>query len=169
MRKSSMKKAGVFLLLSMLLVGATPVQSSDFLYVYLNNASSQSFDLNDVQKVTFTSSGLVVNKTDETTVPVSFTDLKFFSLKYFDLTGVATPETTVAISVYLNPAVAEVIVKSAKTITGLGLYNLQGQKLLQLYPESLNATVPLAAYPAGLYILQVADESGITVKKIIKN
>jgi hypothetical protein len=84
-------------------------------------------------------------------------------------TGLIRPESPEnKLKVYPNPAVAEVIVKSEKTITGLGLYNVQGQKLLQLYPESLEARVPLASYPAGLYILQIADESGITIKKIIK-
>jgi hypothetical protein len=170
MKEHLIKKAGIFLLLSMLFIGATPVQSND-LYVYLKNDTRQSFDLENVQKVTFTSTDLVVNKADGSTVPVSFADLKFFSLKYFEVSGngITAPETKVAITVSFNPAVADVTVKSAKTITGLELYNLQGQKLLQLHPESLEATLPLAAYPAGVYLIQVADESGITVKKIIKN
>jgi hypothetical protein len=168
MRKNLMKKAGFFLLLSMLFVGATPVQSND-LYVYKNDGSKSNYSLDIVQKLTFVGTDLLVNKTDGSTALVSFTDLRFFSLKEFNFTGIATPETKVAISVYPNPIVADVTVKSTKTITGLGLYDLRGQKLLQLHPESLEATVPLAAYPAGLYLLQVADESGITIKKIIKN
>jgi hypothetical protein len=168
MKKQSIKKTGIFLLLGMLLVGATPVQSSD-LYVYKTDGSKSNYSLDIVQKLTFTATDLVVNKTDGTTVPVSFTDLKLFSLKDFNFTGIVAPETKVAISVFFNSARADVTVKSTTTITGLSVYNLQGQKLLQLHPESLEATVPLVAYPAGLYVLQVTDESGITVKKIIKN
>jgi hypothetical protein len=72
------------------------------------------------------------------------------------------------LSVYPNPAVTNVTVKSATAITRLDLYNLHGQKLLQLHPEALEADVSLASYPTGLYLLKVADESGITIEKIIK-
>jgi hypothetical protein len=168
MKKKSMKKAGIFLLLSVLLVGATPVQSND-LYVYKTDGSKLNYSLDIVQKLTFVGTDLLVNKSDGSTALVSFTDLRFFSLKEFNFTGIATPETKVTISVYPNPTVTDVTVKNTKPITGLELYNLQGQKLLQLHPKSLEATVPLAAYPAGVYLLQVADESGITIKKIIKN
>jgi hypothetical protein len=149
-------------------MGATPVQSND-LYVYKTDGSKTSYSLELVRKLTFTASELVVNKTDGTTVPVSFTDLRLFSLKNFNFMGITAPETKVAVSAFYNPAVANVTVQSAKIITDLSVYNLQGQKLLQLHPESTEATVTLASYPAGLYLLQVADESGITVKKIIKN
>jgi hypothetical protein len=168
MRKNSMKKAGIFLLFGRLLVGATPVQSND-LYVYKTDGSKSNYSLDIVQKLTFVGTDLLVNKTDGSTALVSFSDLRFFSLKEFNFTGIATPETKVAINVYPNPTVADVSVKSTKNIIGLELYNLQGQKLLQLRPESLETTVALAAYPAGVYLLQVVDESGIIIKKIIKN
>ncbi|GHT73446.1 hypothetical protein AGMMS50262_04570 [Bacteroidia bacterium] len=168
MRKSSIKKAGIFLLLGMLL-GAMPVKSQSlFVYTTSSTTPEESFLLSDVQELTFSGTSVVVNHKFDG--PITFTALKFFSLKNFESTGIApNPKTEVAISVYPNPAVTDVIVHSTTTITGLGLYNLQGQKLLQLYPESLEATVPVASYPSGLYMLQVADESGITIKKIIKN
>jgi hypothetical protein len=78
-------------------------------------------------------------------------------------------ETPVTINIYPNPAVTDFTVKSTKTIFDLKLYNLQGQKLVQLYPKSLEINVPLSVYPAGLYLLQIVDESGITSKKISKN
>ncbi|GHT76989.1 hypothetical protein FACS189413_17360 [Bacteroidia bacterium] len=168
MKKNLFKKAGTSLLLGGMLFGAMPMNSQS-LYVYTaSSPTSESFLLDDVQELTFSGSNLVVNK--KTGDPVTFTTLKFFSLRNFDSSSGIAPNTAeAAISVYPNPAVADVIVHSTTTITGLGLYNLQGQKLLQLYPESLEATVPLASYPSGLYMLQVADESGITIKKIIKN
>jgi hypothetical protein len=167
--KKAIQKTRIFLLLSMLLTGAMPVKSQS-LYVYTtsNTTPEQSFLLNDVQELTFSGASLTVNK--KSGAPETFATLKFFSLKNFDPAGIALkPETAVAISVYPNPTVADLIVKNTKIITGLGLYNLQGQKLLQLYPKSLETTISLASYPAGLYILQVADESGMTAKKIIKN
>jgi hypothetical protein len=170
MRKISIKKAGIFLLLGMLFIGVMPMKSQN-LYVYTTSSTTpeRSFALNGVRKVTFKNAGADLVVTPYEGEAQTVAAFKFFGLKNFFQTGVAPkPAVEVAISVYPNPAVADIIVKSAKTITSLGLYNLQGQKLLQLYPESLETSVSVASYPAGLYILQVVDESGITIKKIIK-
>jgi hypothetical protein len=149
---------------------AFPVES-DGLFVYRNSGSNQSFDLKSVRKLTDTGTDLVVTFKNEATPPVSVptTDLRFFSLKHFDFTtGISTPVATETVSVYPNPVVADVTVKNAKKITGLVLYNQQGQKLVQLYPETQEATLRLASYPTGLYLLQVADKDGMTIIKIIK-
>jgi hypothetical protein len=166
MRKSSKKKAEIFLLLGILLLGVMPARSQSYLYVYGNDGTKQSFSMESV--LTFTGTNLVVTDGVNPPVSVSFTNLRLFSLESYIFTGFSTPDTKTEVSVYPNLAGTDVTVKSAKTITGLGLYNLQGQKLLQIQPESLEVIVPLSAYPAGLYLLQIVDESGVTIKKIIK-
>jgi hypothetical protein len=142
------------------------------LYVYGANGSKQSFLLDDVRKLTFSDTELVVNKNTGETSPFLFTNLKCFSL-YDDLypglgTGIAkTPVSLTEVSVYSIKN--ELVVKSDQTITGINLYNLHGQKLLQLSPAAQEINISLTSYPVGIYILQVIDKNGITVKKIIKN
>jgi hypothetical protein len=164
-------KAGLFLLLGMFLAGAMPVQSSD-LYVYtVANGSPQSFSLDVVQKLTFNGSNLVVNKTGGGTESFAFTNLKCFSFRsdlYSQSTDLAPAPETVALSVYPNPAQADIVITGAQTITAVTLCNLQGQQLLERYPASSKATLSLAGYPAGVYLLQVSDETGTVIKKIIK-
>jgi hypothetical protein len=138
--------------------------------VYLADGSKQSFNLEGVKELTFTTTDLVVNFNEESTTPVSvpFTNLNFFSLISYT-TGIAPViGTEVEVNVHPNPAVTDVTLKSAKPITSLALYNIEGRKLLQLYPESLEVSVPLTAYPAGLYLLQIVNESGVSINKIIK-
>jgi hypothetical protein len=165
--KSNSRKARFLLLLGILLMGAMPMKSGN-LYVFGTNGSKQSFSLNDVRKLTFTATDLVVNKKDGTTTPIAFTTLRYFGLLDNLGTGIAVI-TEAAVSVYPNPVVADVTITSDKAITNLSLYNLQGQQLLKLAPASLEVNVPFSSYPSGIYILQITDESGSTIRKIIKN
>jgi hypothetical protein len=168
MRKK-IQKVSFLLLSGMLLLGVLPMQSqSTNLYVYGTDGSKQSFSLDEVRKLTFTATELVINKQSGDPVSVLFTDLRCFSLKDDLYTGIATPKAVAEISVYPSLVTDQVTVTNAKTITGFSLYNLQGQQLLQLAPESQEVTVSLASYPAGVYLLRIVDETGITTKKVIK-
>jgi hypothetical protein len=166
---SKIQKAGIILLLGILQAGVMPVTGSD-LHVYKADGTKVSFTLSNVQKLTFTSSDLVVNKKAGDPESFAFTALNFFNLKDINLpTSVPAPETAVKLDVYPNPAPAEVTVASAQVIGSLILYGLQGQRLLQLAPKSSEVTLSLSPYPAGVYLLQVTDGTGTVIKKIVKN
>jgi beta-glucanase (GH16 family) len=60
------------------LLGASSVQSGD-LYVIGTNGSMQIIPLNDLQRLTFTQTNLVVHKTTEVLPPIPLTDLQYFS------------------------------------------------------------------------------------------
>jgi hypothetical protein len=81
-------------------------------------------------------------------------------------TGIVIPLSPEKVNVYL--AANELVIKDAQTIRGISLYDLRGQRLLQTAPASQEAVIQLNKYPAGIYIVQIIDETGITVKKIIK-
>jgi hypothetical protein len=156
-------------LLSLCLALTARVNGSN-LYVYLNASPTQTFDTDAISELTFTDTDLVGHFTTGGDQSVPYSLLRFFSLKDFsssEPTSVSAPVST-PVSVSPNPAVSDITVSSPKAMTGLALFNLQGQELLQLAPQSLEATFSVAALPAGVYLLQVAGESGITVKKIIK-
>jgi hypothetical protein len=161
-------KKNIFLLTALLLLGAMPVQSQSNLYVYKTDGSKETVSLDDLQKLTFTGTDLVINQVSGTPGSVAFSDLKFFSLKNFTTTGIAeVSKHEESVNVWSNNGI--VTAKSAQPITGVTVFDLQGRKLLQLHPGSQEINLPLAAYPAGVYLVQVANETGITTKKIIKN
>jgi hypothetical protein len=160
-----MKKT-IFVLTAILLLGAMPMQSQS-LYVYRTDAPKQSFPLETLLKLSFTATDLVVNKQDGTTTSFAFDHLRFFSLKDFGNTGLA-PEPKVVAEVIAYAENNDIVVKSAQRITAVNVFDLQGRKLLQLRPESQELYVPLASYPAGVYLIQVVDGNGTVTKKIIK-
>ncbi|GHT15230.1 hypothetical protein AGMMS4956_14750 [Bacteroidia bacterium] len=85
-------------------------------------------------------------------------------------TGIASAADAAAISVYPNPAGDLVTVAGEHNITSVALYNLAGQKLLQLEAANVNTvTVPLVGYSAGIYLLQITTEKGIVTKKVVKD
>ncbi|MDR0835274.1 MAG: T9SS type A sorting domain-containing protein [Tannerella sp.] len=159
-------KITIFVLTAILLLGAMPMQSQG-LFVYQTDAPKQSFPLETLQKLTFTATDLVVNKKDGTTTSFAFDHLKFFSSYDFTTSGViSAPKAAEEVDVYVEGDA--VIVKSNQTITGVHVFDLQGRKLLQHYSESREISLSLASYTAGVYLIQVANENGITTKKIIK-
>jgi hypothetical protein len=101
-------------------------------------------------------------------ITISYTDLQYFSLK-----NSATSLSQVAaasLEVYPNPVADAVTVSAAYAITGLNLYNVQGQQILQLSPAGVKTLeISVAALPAGIYFLRIADEAGnVSLQKIIK-
>jgi hypothetical protein len=230
--KSKDRKARFFLLLGVLLLGVTPMKSGN-LYVYGTDGSKQTFSLDEVRKLTFSDTEMVINKKAGGTASILFTDLQFFTLRnitapstgklfvyetdgtkqsflletvrkltfsetamqvnkkngetasilFADLrcfsfydnlyqsgTGTdALSVVTAAVNVYPNPVVNEVHFKNAENILGVSMYDMRGRKLLQLDSESSEISLSLGSYPAGIYLLQIVDKNGISIKKIIKN
>jgi hypothetical protein len=170
MKKTIIRKASFFLLMGALLVGVAPVQSQTNLYVYKTDAKL-TVSLDALQKLTFTETGLTVNKTDGSTTSVEFSNLLCFSflddLYQYTGTGIGEVQTTAPIRVWSDKG--SVTVKSDQTIIGIQVFDLQGRKVLQLHPQSQEINLSLANYPAGIYLLQIAGENGITTKKIINN
>jgi hypothetical protein len=166
-----MKKKKTFFLLTavLLLLGVMPMKSQSNLYFYLVDETRQSFPIEAIQKLTFTDTQLVGHPKVGNPIAVDFAFLKFFSLEdYGGYTGIApAPQTATAVSVCSKDGI--VTVKSLQTITGVILFDLQGRKIVQLHLQSQELNLSLVSYPAGVYLVQVVDENGITTKKIINN
>lgn len=164
--KCKMKKAG-YVLLCMMILSTVSSAKGDNLYVYLKDGSMQTFAVDDVQKLTFTESALVVNQAAGTSVDFPYSSLKFFSLKLFDDTGLDS-ESIPPVCVYPVLTSDKVTVVSATVISKMELYDLQGRRLLQLTPETVQAELSLVSYPTGLYLLHITNETGVSMNKIIK-
>jgi hypothetical protein len=162
------KKVRLALALAVLMpAGIGSVQGED-LYVYKTNGDKTVVSLEELQTLTFTVDALNVNKTDETTVSIPFTDLRFFSTKDYTFTAIQ-PVSNESLTAFFNQAAGELTVKNSQPINSVTLLNLQGAKLMKLQTGTTEVTLPLTAYPAGVYLLQIATGNEVIVKKIIKN
>ncbi|MDR2086610.1 MAG: T9SS type A sorting domain-containing protein [Dysgonamonadaceae bacterium] len=166
--KSKMLRAG-FILLSFLFFAGNTTMKAENLYVYTTEGSRE-FPTANVQKLEFSETALVITLNEGDPVTVNYTELLYFSLKVPTFIGTLTPGAT-AIDVYLNSGSDLLTVSAEQGLTGLILYDLQGNELKKLAPAgALKIDVPLTSYPAGVYLLRVVDETGnVIVKKIIKN
>ncbi|MDR3341045.1 MAG: T9SS type A sorting domain-containing protein [Candidatus Symbiothrix sp.] len=141
-------------------------QSSRKLMVYDKTGALQSFSLNEVQKITFTNAEMVVSKNDGNALPILFSAFHYFNVSS-DVTAIPeikTPGSTV----YFSNELGEVKARSLSKITELSLFDIQGRKLQQICPNSPEANLQLSSHPKGIYIVRAVDETGVTVKKIIK-
>lgn len=72
------------------------------------------------------------------------------------------------ISVYPNPATANVIINSNDVISQITVSNLLGQRVLSLTNNATTATVNMASLPAGTYAVKVYTAQGNATIKVIK-
>jgi hypothetical protein len=161
-----MIKTASFLFLICFFSGNFYAQNSRELRVYDNTGTLQTFSLNEVQKITFSGTEMVINKNDGNALPILFSDLYYFNVSS-NVTAIPEIKTSGS-TVYFSDESGEVKARSLSKITELSLFNIQGRKLQQILPNSPEANLYLSSYPKGIYIVRVADGSGVTVKKIIK-
>jgi hypothetical protein len=162
--RNKMKKTGLFILLVCAFLVSGNVQSQT-LYVYSTTGQPPAeYALADVEKMSFTETDLVIQQTSGT-VNVPLATLRFFSLTKHatDIASVRLPETAAFFD-----ASGTLIIRNDVAVTSVTLSNVQGQRLLLATPNTANVALPAAACPAGIYVLQVADENGNSIRKIIK-
>jgi hypothetical protein len=142
--------------------------STESLYVYGTNGSVQAFPLFELQDLTYSGTAMTVNNKTNGSASFLYDNMQWFSLFNHSFTGMASAKIG-SLHVFPNPAIDEVTVKNDVNITDIGLYDIQGRKLVQFKPESLEVRIPFSSYPAGIYMLRIVDQEGITIKKIVKN
>ena len=72
-------------------------------------------------------------------------------------------------SYYPNPVKANLSLKAGLEIEKVSVYNLLGQEVIVLNPNSLNAKIDLSRLQAGPYMLRVSINGDIKTFKVIKN
>jgi hypothetical protein len=161
-------KINKLLLLGLFLAVVATVKGDD-LYVYGTNGSKQAFDLNEVRSLALSADALVINFKSGNPVSVVYSDLNFFSLIDYTFTSIRTLGEADVLKVFPNPVADEFTITNREKITSIKVLDLQGRQLLQITPGGQEVKVSMASYPAGIYLVQISDENGTTVKKIIKN
>ncbi|MBN8703697.1 MAG: T9SS type A sorting domain-containing protein [Bacteroidetes bacterium] len=83
----------------------------------------------------------------------------------------ATDATALDATIYPNPVVTNVNVAIAGEMEGIvnaEVYNLNGQKMLQLTSETPNFEIPTSTLPNGIYLLNISNGLNLVQKKFVK-
>lgn len=82
---------------------------------------------------------------------------------------VNTPEFgTTSIAVYPNPAYDSITIQSNNNIESIILYNLSGQKVMNLSGANTLETINVSSLNAGIYLLEIRTGQKTTIQKIVK-
>jgi hypothetical protein len=168
--KQKIQKQKCLLLLCSLFMGIAVqsyAQTADYMYVYAPAETRQSFSLNDVQKITFTEQSMQVHSQSGSAASIFYDSIKKLTFTSQEGNDIATPSSS-GVKVYLDDAANEVVIESPVEITSVNLFNMQGTLLQRIASRSTSATASLSALPAGVYIVQVSNEQGVSVHKILK-
>ncbi len=154
-------------------VFAQTTDGDDMLYVYTkNNKDAALYQLDDLNKITFSNSGVRLWNTNwPTEYPYSkFSVITFRDRNYVKPTGI---ETTYAdeeqIRISYSPSSGVVTVKSNSMLDGIDVYDLQGQLIDADHTSRQVYQLSLKHVHQGVYVVKAKGKQSETVKKILKH
>lgn len=142
----------------------------DYMNVYsISQASFQSIQLDNIDKITFSSAdevNIVMNGI-ETSMPID--DIEVITFGDTDITSIEEEfiDDSVIEIRYLSQA-GELSISAPDAITTVQVYNMQGVQMMVQTPNATTASYNIAAYPAGIYLIAVQAGEAIKTAKIIK-
>ena len=75
---------------------------------------------------------------------------------------------SIKVAVYPNPTASNVSIQAEDQITNVAVYNVLGQKVVDVAPNNANAAVDMSQFVAGMYFATVTTESGSRTIKLVK-
>lgn len=152
---------------------AQSTDDGDMLYVYTkNNKEAALYQLDELNKITFSSNGVRMWNTDwPTEYPYSKVSvITFRDRSYVKPTGI---ETTFAdddkVSIRYNNAIGVVTVKSGTLLDGVAVYDLQGQLVSVDNSKRQVYRISLKEVHQGVYVVKAKSKSTEAIKKIVKH
>ena len=133
----------------------------------------KSYSINDIRKITFgkqTANNLEVYQKSKTTVdnyPYSTFEKGIFEVEPSGVEGVMADNND--LSVAYNSGSQEIMVSSSQEITAIVVCNLNGMVVEMLTPMTSEATVSLADYASGMYVVKAVTATATQTQKIIKH
>lgn len=163
------------ILMSMVSVSvfAQSTDDSDMLYVYTKgNKEAALYQLDELNKITFSSKGVRMWNTDwPTEYPYSKVSvITFRDRSYVKPTGI---ETTFAdddkVTICYNNSIGVVTVKSGTLLDGVAVYDLQGQLISVDNSKRQTYRISLKDVDQGVYVVKAKSKSTEAIKKIVKH
>ena len=133
----------------------------------------ESYSISNIRKITFgkqTANNLEVYQKSKTTVdnyPYSTFEKGIFEVEPSGVEGVMADNND--LSVAYNSGSQEIMVSSSQEITAIVVCNLNGMVVEMLTPMTTEATVSLADYASGMYVVKAVTATATQTQKIIKH
>ena len=133
----------------------------------------KSYSISDIRKITFgkqTANNLEVYQKSKTTVdnyPYSTFEKGIFEVEPSGVEGVMADNND--LSVAYNSGSQEIMVSSSQEITAIVVCNLNGMVVEMLTPMTTEATVSLADYASGMYVVKAVTATATQTQKIVKH
>jgi len=132
----------------------------------------ESYSISNIRKITFgkqTANNLEVYQKSKTTVdnyPYSTFEKGIFEVEPSGVEGVMADNND--LSVAYNSGSQEIMVSSSQEITAIVVCNLNGMVVEMLTPMTTEATVSLADYASGMYVVKAVTATATQTQKIVK-
>ena len=132
----------------------------------------ESYSISNIRKITFgkqTANNLEVYQKSKTTVdnyPYSTFEKGIFEVEPSGVEGVMADNNE--LSVAYNSGSQEIMVSSSQEITAIVVCNLNGMVVEMLTPMTTEATVSLADYASGMYVVKAVTATATQTQKIVK-
>ena len=133
----------------------------------------ESYSISNIRKITFgkqTANNLEVYQKSKTTVdnyPYSTFEKGIFEVEPSGVEGVMADNND--LSVAYNSGSQEIMVSSSQEITAIVVCNLNGMLVEMLTPMTTEATVSLADYASGMYVVKAVTTTATQTQKIVKH
>lgn len=146
-------------------------QTVDYMNVFLTSQGSfQSINIDEIDKITFPSEDEVAITISGVSTPMAIDNIELITFGNTDITAIEESEIEISeITINYIHSVGEVRITSPETIAQVQVYNMQGVLMQTQAPGIETATLDVAGYPNGIYIVAVQSNGKVEAKKIIIN
>ena len=153
-------------------LGLTGLQAQT-MYVKQSSGTQTAYALSNIQKMTFSSGNVTVQKTDNTTGVYALSGLKYLSFQDFT-TGINEPQMAAGntLLTYPNPVADLLTIDLTGTKNGEGrisILNLEGKVMQTQKTSGMSiVTLNLSQLPQGVYLCRYTNGAETKTVKIIK-
>ena len=165
MRNTVIKTILVFLMFAMFVATAV----SQNLYVKSTDGTQDSYALNTISKLSFSSGNAIVHKTDNSTVEHALSEIRYMSFK--DFTGIyQSQKQGDLLIIYPNPVnnLLNIILPSDKLGGELLVIGVDGKTLISRKLVNSQTSIDLSNLPKGIYLCSYLHGTHYETVKIIK-
>ncbi len=161
-----------------LVFGVISMQAQNMLFVKEKSGSQTSFSLTNIQKLTFASGNITVNKYDGSLNTYDLTNIRYLNFGNNETTGISPIEIEAnnTLMLYPNPVTDQLNVQFISVGSDkvqIQIVNMQGQIILQqnIYSQSgINyTTISVSQLLNGLYFCRLQNGGKPETIKFLKN
>ena len=134
---------------------------------FYNAANAKVASATKVQRIEFTTTGVIVVTTDGKTIPVSASNFDYVMFRD-KTTGIGSVKTSSDQGIVFSINSDAVRLTSEKPFSSVELIDESGRKVAQGKVDGTQASISLASIDNGIYVVKAVAGGKTAVKKIVK-